>query len=79
MLKEKEYFINELTIQGMSYRHIQEKLGIYSSSIHLSRTFEYMQRAVVSLRKEIMNLASISMFIITHLLEIHSHDLRKCN
>jgi hypothetical protein len=80
----------------------QEKLGIYSSSIHLSRTFEYgiicmkriseggfisltgisnslMQGAVISLRKEIVNLASISMSIITHLLKLQSHDLRKCN
>lgn len=32
--------INNLTIQAMSYR--TRKIGVYSSSIHLSRTFEYM-------------------------------------
>ena len=36
-----------------------------------------MQATVVSLRKEIMYLASISMFIITHLLKLQSHDVEK--
>ena len=55
----------------------RDNMMIFSSSIHLSRTFAFMQGAVVSLRKEIMNLASICMFIITHLLKQQSHDIGK--
>ncbi|MDQ3903535.1 MAG: hypothetical protein M3247_07845 [Thermoproteota archaeon] len=55
----------------------RDNMMIFSSSIHLSRTFDFMQGVVVSLRKEIMNLASIYMFIITHLLKQQSHDIGK--
>ena len=69
--KETVFFVNQ------NYHLEQDNRRIFSSSIHLGRTFDFMQGAVFSLREEIMNLISIYIFVTAHLHKVQSHNGEK--
>ena len=69
--KETAFFVNQ------NYHLEQDNRRIFSNSIHLGRTFDFMQGAVFSLREEIINLISIYIFVTGHLHKVQSHNGEK--